>query len=182
MQLQNLQSVLGAAQLGLEQDPGDPMLQTQVAEARDALTSFCSTKARWVDSVIQARWMADGDKSTKLFHKTFRSLAVAKTIPELTTPSGTTTNSWEEMATTVTGFFTNILGNPPQGARQGIDPVALHKILHHQSDRLVPSEKESLNAPLTLDELGEATKALVNEKCLGSNGAQLSFTRQIGIR
>lgn len=75
----------------------------------------------------------------------------------------------------MTDFFTVILGNPIQEAGPGVDPQALQEVLHHQSDRLVPSEKAALNAPLTLDELGDATRALANDKCPGPDGAPAEF-------
>lgn len=51
--------------------------------ARESLNNFILARVRLVDLVIQARWMADGDKGTQLFYKTFKGLAMAKDIPEL---------------------------------------------------------------------------------------------------
>lgn len=81
--LQALQQSLALAQLSLESAPDDPQLQTEVCSARETLAQFNSARARWVDLVIQARWMDDGDRGTKLFYKSFRSMAAAKEIPEL---------------------------------------------------------------------------------------------------
>lgn len=58
--LQTLQYNLTSAQLLLERAPADPILQAGVSTAWEALTHFNSAKARWVDTVIQARWMETG--------------------------------------------------------------------------------------------------------------------------
>lgn len=119
--------------------------------------------------IFNLREVGDFELSFKTMSNLFSSkpkstsLATAKDIPELTTPSGSTTQNWEEMAHITTNFFTNILGNPAHGAGPGIDQNALQEILYHQADRVNPLEKEILNAPLTLEELGEALRAMVRE-------------------
>lgn len=42
-------------------------------------------------------------------------------------------------------------------------------------DQLTPSEKLSLNAPLTMEELGDATLARANDKCPGPDGTPVEF-------
>lgn len=51
----------------------------------------------------------------------------------------------------------------------------LLEILRHQQDHLTEGEKEAMNAPLTLTELGEATRELANEKCPGPDGTPAEF-------
>lgn len=123
--LEGLQHALTTAQLRLERSPDDPFIQAEVDAARENLTQFNSAKARWVDSVIQARWMEDGDRGSKLFYKSFRSMAAAKEIPELIDSQGNLSSTWEEMAGTTTNFFEGIFGEAPCGFLPGGDPVAM---------------------------------------------------------
>lgn len=46
-------------------------------------------------------------------------------------------------------------------------------------DRLTPEEKEMLNAPMTLAELGEATLSMSNDKCPGPNGTPVEFYKAL---
>lgn len=108
--LDSLQERLAAAQLHLETHPDDVEFQAEVLTAREFLHDFHATQAAWVDTVIQARWIAAGDKSSKLFYKQFKGLAAAKDIPELLTDEGVSEKTWEGMARMATEFFSNILG------------------------------------------------------------------------
>lgn len=56
----------------------------------------------WVNNVIQARWIADGDRNTSLFYKQFKGLATAKEIPELVDTQGISEKMWDGMARIVT--------------------------------------------------------------------------------
>lgn len=92
-------------------------------------------------------------------------MAAAKEIPELMDTQGNISSSWDTMAGTATNFFEGIFGGAQGGGLPGGDPEAIQEILSHQTDRLTVEEKELLNSPLTLNKLGEATRALANEKC-----------------
>lgn len=81
--LEILQNHLSAAQIALEGDPDNLILQANLIEAREAVNTFNVSQAKWVDSVLQARWIADGDRSTKTFFRQFKGLAAKKEIPEL---------------------------------------------------------------------------------------------------
>lgn len=174
IRLDALQSVVAAAQLELERDPENILHQAALATAREVLNSFTSMQARWVDSIIQARWAEDGDRCSRIFFKQFKSLASAKEIPELLNEDGLIENTWEGMAQTATAFFSNIMGTRPAAPRAAAGETYLQKALLIQ-DQLLPLEKELLNAPLTLEELGEATSALANSKCPGPDGVPVEF-------
>lgn len=79
------------------------------------------------------------------------------------------------MAGAATNFFEGIFGETPRGGLSGGDSKAIQEILCHQADRLSVEEKVLLNSPLTLDELGEATNAMANEKCPGPDGTPAEF-------
>lgn len=100
-------------------------------------------------------------------------MTAAKDIRELMDTDGHIETSWEGMARISMEYFTNILGarhntQPPP------DEVTIQREILMQ-DRLLPEEKISLNASLTLEELGEATLELANAKCLGPDGTPVEF-------
>lgn len=74
---------LQRAQLALELNPLLEENQLEVTLVNQLLNELDSSQAVWVDKVLQARWAADGDKSSKLFFKSFKSMAAAKHIPAL---------------------------------------------------------------------------------------------------
>lgn len=78
------------------------------------------------------------------------------------------------MAQIATEFFSNILGNRNEEL-PNLREEAMQRVLQVQEDRLTPLEKEQLNGPLTLAELGEATLELSNDKCPGPDGTPVEF-------
>lgn len=54
---------------------------------------------------MQARWVAEGDKCTKTFFKSFKSMASAKSIPSLLDQDRNFVSLWEEMVDVVPDFF-----------------------------------------------------------------------------
>lgn len=80
MRMDLLQARVNRAQIALQLHPDSPSNQKELAEARDMLQSLETGAAAWVDQVMQARWVAEGDKCTKLFFKSFKSMASAKQI------------------------------------------------------------------------------------------------------
>lgn len=102
-------------------------------------------------------------------------MAAAKDIPELLDDQGNILSSWDAMADMATNFFEGNFGEVPRGGLPGGDPDAIREILHHQTDRLSVEEKEILNSPITLSELGEAAATLANEKCPGPDGTPAEF-------
>lgn len=81
---------------------------------------------------------------------------------------------WEGMANLATDFFSNILGDRAN-SQPTIDAEALQQVLSTQTEKLTQLEKEVLNAPITLGELGEATLALTNDECPSPNGVPVEF-------
>lgn len=78
------------------------------------------------------------------------------------------------MARIATNFFSNILGERQIPPTIVPEETFLQRALLIQ-DRLLPAERESVNLPLTLEELGEATSALGNSKCPGPDGVPAEF-------
>lgn len=171
--LEHLQQLLGAAQLCLEADPENAALHMKVFEARELLLVFNATHAKWVDQVIQARWMADGNRGSKLFYKSFKGMATTKVIPALLSPEGTEVKAWDEMV--AMAFFSNVLGEGTGGSSLPADDSIFYEVLKAHNEMLTQEEKENLNAPLTLTELGIAVGSMANQICPGPDGIPVEF-------
>lgn len=61
-----LQDRVTRAQLALEIHPDNGTLQRELAEARERLQALDAGQATWVDKVMQAKWITEGDKCTKV--------------------------------------------------------------------------------------------------------------------
>lgn len=100
-----LQDRLTKAQLALEAAPEVPALQQEAHVAADLVRSLEKEKAAWVDQILQERWMAEGDRGTKLFFKSFKGMSAGKNIPALTAEDGSKVTTWDSMAATTVNFF-----------------------------------------------------------------------------
>lgn len=127
-----------------------------------------------MEQSIQARWLKDGDRCSKVFFKTFKGLSASKQIPTLFKEDDTLATSWEEMADVVSNFFKKNLGESDT-VTEPAHSQALEEVLEGVSDRLTVVEKEALNAPLSIDKLGAAAKTLKKLKCPGPDGIPTEF-------
>lgn len=64
MQLHNAYT---AAQLAIQSNPQDSSLQGILHGTVEALQNFEFSKAEWADFIIEAHWIADGEKYSHLF-------------------------------------------------------------------------------------------------------------------
>lgn len=176
--LDGLQASLASAQLALEGDPSNAAAQLILMTRKEELLTFCATQANWVEMVMQARWIMEGDRGTTLFYKSFKSLAAAKSIHELVDTDGSVKSSWEDLAAVTTKFFASALGDGPDATERMVDPTLLEEVLAVQSDRVSVLEKEELNAPISLEELGDSVRDLANGKCPGTDGTPIEFFKE----
>lgn len=168
-----LQAKLAKAQTTLELDPDHLGLQQEVKIATEWLGNFDKAKATWVEQNIQAHWLQDGDRCLKRFFKSFKGLYSSKQILALFDEENTLATScgtsWEEMADIVSKFFKNSLGEsalPTDSSHS----QAIDSVLEVVSDKLTVEEKETLNAPLSIEELGEAALNLKKLRCPRPDG------------
>lgn len=129
IRLESLQDGLTCAQLRFEEDPSNAESQMKVLEAREHLLGFCANQAKWTDYVIQSKWLAEGDRGTKIFYKTFKSMATEKEIHELFSPEGLVETTWEGMAKIATDYFSTNLGINQSGTSHISDPELIQEVL-----------------------------------------------------
>lgn len=174
MRIDILQDHFKRAQVALEQYPDSPSVQ-ELNDAKEMLQTLDRGRATWVDQVLQARWIADGDRASKLFFKSFKAMVSSKFIPSLVDSEGREATSWDEMASLVEAFFEKTLGGTNEGNSPAEQAVFQAQVLESILDRLTEEEKNNLNAPLSLDELEEALLALKKLKCPGPDRAPIEF-------
>lgn len=176
--LNSLRSNLARAQTALEATPTSIHSQAEVQVAVERLCSFEKEKASWVDQILQERWLADGDRGTTLFFKSFKNMATAKLIPALRAADGTLTSSWNSMADITVEFFQQTLGE----TSNSIPPPSIaadNPILDVVQDHLTADEKAILNAPFTVEELGAAAKLMKRRKCPGPDGIPIELFQEM---
>lgn len=117
----------------------------------------------------------EGRRGTSLFYKSFKSLAAAKNIHKLIDTEGNVKNSWDDLAALTSDFFSKALGDAPRAPLQRIDPILLEEVLNVQRDKVFLADKEELNAPITLAELGDSVVDLAKGKCPGPGGTPVKF-------
>lgn len=77
---------------------------------------------------------------------------------------------WEDIAATANSFFTNILASS-----QAKDTDAVDWVMRAQVEAITTDERDSLEAPLTQQELHDAAKALAKNKVPGPDGIPVEF-------
>lgn len=101
-------------------------------------------RATWVEQILQERWLAEGDRGTQLFFKTFKSMSTAKHIPALTTGDGRQVTAWTEMADVTVNFFQQILGELEAPGQLPPDIDVTNPILDVVQDSLLLRKKSLL--------------------------------------
>lgn len=91
---------------------------------------------------------------------------------------GNIVHSWEDLAALTTEFFSKALGGAPDATAGVFDPARLEEVLSVQNDRVSVTEKAELNAPISLEELGDSVRDLANGKCLGPDGTPIEFYKE----
>lgn len=170
-----LQARLSLAQTSLERDPTSLDTQAEIAEISEQLNTLDSKQADWVERVMQARWLADGDKGSKIFFKSFKNLATSKHIPSMIDDAGHQFSSWDEMAAHTTDFFREAFGSGTNMETPDTRRMERDVVLAGVSDRLSAEDKASLNAPLELEELRGAMEAMKKNKCPGPDGVPVEL-------
>lgn len=165
-----LRVAVSRAQLELERHPQSLEVQMIRQAAIDALKQFELTKSSWMDYILQSRWISVGDKCSRLFFKSFKGMATELEIQQIFHGDGMLLESWFEIASTATDFFSDILGRS-----QDIQSGQLKEILSRLTRHLNLEQVERLNATLSLDELALAAHSLAKNKFRGPDGIPVEF-------
>lgn len=165
-----LQDRVGRAQLQLETDPLDQLVQEELRDALDELTRLEEDKAKWVEFVLQSRWIKGGEKCSKTFFQSFKGLAVDSEIHEIFNHQGLLQQSWDGISEAATSFFSGILGETLSPSQEH-----LHLILDRQVRRISDAQRSMLNADFSMEEIHKAAVSLSKGKCPGPDGIPVEF-------
>jgi hypothetical protein len=119
---------------------------------------------------MQAHWIVNGDKCSRPFFCTLKSMSVSTATEEVFDAHNRVVSTWEEIASAAVAHYTNILGTT-----KGQDNHAIQKILEAQYATISQVDRERIDVPFTMDELHQAAKALGRNKCPGKAGAPVEF-------
>lgn len=85
-------------------------------------------------------------------------------------PRYTIQTSWEKIVGIVEHHFTKLFGK-----RKEISEEALERVLRSQTARILEAARETLEAPITLEELHLVTKNLAKNKVPGMDSVPIEF-------
>jgi hypothetical protein len=122
-----LRKCLGNAQLRLEQNPQLLEAQTELDHASDRVTEHDRQQDRWREEILQARYIEEGDKCSKIFFKSFRSLAKSTKLHEIYSKGNLLLTDWTDIAKEAVDYFTELVGKA-----QDVDEECLRRVLEEQ--------------------------------------------------
>ena len=121
------------------------------------------------------KWLKEGDKNTKFFHRSAMDYICNNKITKLKDEQGTSFQSHQEIASILRNHFSLIATEPDIDKREAINEVIT------LIPKLITEEKnKSLNRLVTLQEVEEAVKEMASGKALGPDGFTVEFFKQIG--
>jgi hypothetical protein len=113
-----LRQTLSDAQQELQRDVDLRQAQANHKNAADALRAFELERVKWMDQVMQQRWIQDGDKCTRVFFKSFRGLSASVNRDQLyLRRSATTAGRMGRNCCSCGTTFQELNGNQPGSER-----------------------------------------------------------------
>ncbi|KAL3691969.1 hypothetical protein R1sor_005620 [Riccia sorocarpa] len=129
-------------------------------------------KAKWVETLIQNRWNAEGDRCTKTFFSALKARKEKITVQDLKTDDGTVLTEEHHKAEWAEHFFAKLLQQAPEGAAEH---TATESILAFCSTRVSTSHRELLEKEYSLQELHKAALELGKNKAPGPDSLPVEF-------
>ena len=165
-----LQEKFAKAQLLVHREPESAAAQDKFHQASLDLREQNLKQVKWQEETMQTTWIVNGNRCSRPFFCTFKSIAVSTAIDEVLDASGHAVSTWEEIAGAAVAHYTNILGKSEE-----MDPQAIRQILNVQTEVITEADQESMEAEITIDELYKAAKAIGQNKCPGEDGTPVEF-------
>jgi hypothetical protein len=165
-----LQEIVAAAQIKLWEDPDSELAQEDLRSAEEKLRELDTARTKWVDDIMQARWIGSGDKCSKPYFTSLKGMATLTERHKIRNGQGILVSGWEEIAQAAVEYFLNVLGTS-----QGINPAQVEQILKVQMEQISLSNRMLMDEELTVKELFEAVKDLATGKCPGEDGIPAEY-------
>jgi hypothetical protein len=146
---------LEVAQIELEQNPDEFLLQEIWREKEAAVCQLEANKAKWASDNSRRHAILAGRNGYRQVFRSFKSLAKATEIVSLEDVDGTEYDNWEDMERITVQYFGKLFTSEDTVEETDIDAV-----LEKLNLRLSQEDHDFLNALFTGEELLEALKGL----------------------
>ena len=169
---QEMRKLVENAAAALQADPSRQGWQREMAWASDRLKKFEKHKidGQWLRSWL--KWKVAGDQCLREFFQTHKARSNASHIMELKDVHGQTHTSQATMAQICSDYYKNLYtARESPEASVGAQEAALYYL----KDKLSPSTKNALQAPLSQEELQLALWDKSPSKSPGPDGIVLEF-------
>jgi len=119
------------------------------------------------------RWLKEGERNTKLFHRTTIQRRTNNTIAHLQNPQGERMEKHEDIERELTKHFKIVHEEPPTDRQP-----AINEILQHIPRIITEEHNQLLLQPVTMMELESASAQLKDGKAAGPDGFTSNFYHQ----
>ena len=164
----HLRQCLERSTVSLQQDPRNPQVQGDLAEAASRLLNFEKTKAEGQRLRSRLKWKSQGDRCSREFFQANKERSTASHITELQDEHGVVHTQQEELERIGQSYYRKLYT-----ARAETNNGAVTQVLSYLSDKILPQMKDSLKASLFLGELHTAMMAMMAGKSPGPDGVVL---------
>jgi hypothetical protein len=116
------------------------------------------------------RWLKEGDRNTKFFHRTTIQRRHTNRITSLISDNGEPLHSHEDMEAALVGHYQNLLTEPIQDRHE-----AIAKVTQHVPALITREQNLALLRPILLEEVDQALKDTPKCKAPGPDGFTSDF-------
>jgi hypothetical protein len=138
-------------------------LQTQLHERDSQEEILWKKKSR-------VRWLKEGEKNTKFFHRSMIQHCHHNRITKLKYANGNCLTEHKEIERELTSYFHNLLSEPQQDRR-----TAIQKITQHILNLVSPEQNKALMHPTSLEEVEQVVFDMPKNKSPGPDGFTTDF-------
>lgn len=140
--------------------------------SHQALLEFNLLQARWMDDILQQRWLKGGDKCSRIVFSTFKKRSAETEFLELLDSDRRciTLKEWEDIVDEVILHFTEAFRTRHEDDRS----AQFDYIVREQDARIPPEACERLELP-TQDDLKRAAMSLNKLRSPGPDGIPIEF-------
>ena len=155
-----------------QRQPGLPPTLTEsieksIVETQQEINSLLADKAKGAVVRSRSNWEFNADRPSKYFINLEKRNYCKKTIYRLKTKTGQITSNQSEILALQKDFYQNLYTETKTADLDYIKELQVPQISEQQ--------KEELDSPLTLSEIGLAIKTMSNNKCPGTDGLPIEF-------
>jgi hypothetical protein len=116
------------------------------------------------------QWLKEGERNTKFFHRSVMQRRHSNRITHLTSDTGEHLHAHEDIATTLTNYYRDLLTEPSLNRSE-----AIAKITQHVPSLVTQEQNATLLRPITIEEVDQALQDTPKRKAPGPDGFTSDF-------